>query len=73
MNIDDKQAVSPRKGIEPLFIVGLFLGVFGLTILIAIFFTPTLRGKITNLVCGSIIVLTALAAIIKSWLDQKRQ
>jgi len=44
--------------------LGLFLLFFGLVILTAVFFTPTLAGKIANLVAGALLSLTGGGMIL---------
>ncbi len=45
--------------------LGVFLGGFGLIVLIAIFFTDTPQGKITNLIAGLILTLIGLGMILR--------
>ena len=51
-----------RPPIEPAAVLGAFLGVFGTLVLVAIAFTPTTRGRVTNLACG--LVLLAVAGVL---------
>lgn len=44
------------REIPPAAAVGIFLAVFGGLVLLAIPFTTTFRGKITDLVCGLVII-----------------
>ena len=46
------------KKIEPNKALGLFLGSFGVLVLIAIFFTNPAHGKIVNAICGILLVLS---------------
>ena len=46
--------------------LGLFLLFFACVVLVSIFFTPTLVGKLTDLAAGAIIGLIAAAMIYRS-------
>ena len=45
----DQQPINPAR------IIGVFLIVFAACVLLAIPFSPTLAGKVTNLICGAVI------------------
>lgn len=49
-----------QEQFEPLQAIGLFWIMFGILILIAIFFTETGIGKLTNSICGGILLLVGL-------------
>ena len=63
--IKQEDANVDRDG-ESLLLIGVFLAVFGLAVMTAIFFTETERGRITNAVCGLVFLLTAALAILRS-------
>jgi len=46
--------------------LGLFLLFFACVVLVSVFFTPTLVGKLTNLAAGAIIGLIAAVMICRS-------
>jgi hypothetical protein len=50
------------RDVDPAAAVGAFLGLFGVLVLVAIAFTETTRGQVTNLACG--LVLLGIAAIL---------
>lgn len=69
----DNKPPSPIAKIDALMVIGLFMGAFALAVLAAIFFTPGTRGKVTNLICGMMLLLTALAAILGSVFKKKKE
>lgn len=73
MSKNEKQAKSKIGETEALLAIGTFLGVFGITIIVAVFFTHTYHGKITNLICGGVLLLTSLLAIAKSKWNKKKK
>ena len=54
-----------KKDFDALLIMGLFLGVFGLAVLVAVFYTPTFHGRVVNLISGGVLVLIGAGAIYK--------
>lgn len=54
---------SDIAGKGPLTAIGLFITVFGAAVLIGIFFTDTSHGKITNLICGGLLLLIGTGAL----------
>ncbi len=44
--------IKSQEGIDPLPVMGIFILIFGLAVISAIFFTDTFKGKITNLIAG---------------------
>ena len=55
-----------RRSVDPAALLALFLGTFGALVLVAIAFTPTFKGRITNLVCGVVILGVAGILLIQS-------
>ena len=51
-----------RPPVEPAAVLGGFLAFFGALVLVAIAFTPTSRGRMTNLACG--LILIAIAGVL---------
>ncbi|MGD8778012.1 MAG: hypothetical protein PVH88_03520 [Ignavibacteria bacterium] len=47
-------------------LISIFFLVFGLTLLVAIFFTATERGAIVNLTCGLFFIVSAIGAVFIS-------
>jgi hypothetical protein len=47
-------------------IIGIFFGIFGLSLLAAIFYTQTDQGRIVNIVCSLIFLIMAGACILIS-------
>ena len=62
----EKQEEGKREEIDAFLVIGGFLVVFGFTILIAIFFTPTPHGKITNLISAIILLSIGFGGIFRS-------
>ncbi len=71
--MEDKQIASKKEEMESLMVIGIFLGVFGVTVLVAIFFTETYHGKITNLISGGLLLLCAGIAIAKAFMDRRKK
>ena len=71
--MEDKQIASKKEEMESLMVIGIFLGVFGITVLVAIFFTETYHGKITNLISGGLLLLFASIAIAKAFMDRRKK
>lgn len=66
---DSQEMGRNRPGLQEAQInraLGLFLLFFACVVLVSIFFTPTLVGKLTNLAAGAIIGLIAAAMIYRS-------
>jgi membrane associated rhomboid family serine protease len=66
---DSQEMGRNRPGLQEAQInraLGLFLLFFACVVLVSIFFTPTLVGKLTNLAAGAIIGLIAVAMIYRS-------
>lgn len=63
---DQIQQTKPNKEINALPVIGIFLLVFGVAVIIAIFFTETYQGKIINLISGLLLILCASVALFWS-------
>ncbi len=61
--------------IDPGMIIGVFLSFFGGFVLVAIAFTPTFQGKITNLICGLAIITVSscFIAVSRRGLSERKQ
>ena len=64
---------------EPFMILGVFWSLFGLIVLAATFFVretpqvPVLRGVVTNLIAGSLLLGVGLACLLKGRADRRRK
>jgi len=67
MNEQNSNDTSTKEEFAALEIIGIFIGVFGLAVIVAIFFTSTYHGKITNLISGLILVLCSGAALFQAY------
>jgi len=67
------QTKSRQREYGVLNVIGIFLSVFGVAVLAAIFFSDSLPGKIANLLSGLMILATATLAFIGARLIQKRR
>ncbi len=65
-NSKGKNEEGKREEIDAFLVIGGFLVIFGFTILIAIFFTPTLHGKITNLISAIVLLTIGFGGVLKS-------
>jgi hypothetical protein len=63
--------MDDKKTFEPFMIIGLFWSVFGIVVLAATFFVretpqvPVLRGVVTNLIAGALLLGIGVASILK--------
>ena len=55
---------STGRSISQVGAIGIFLSIFGVWLLVAMFFTPTHYGKITNAVAGFIILAVGVGGIL---------
>ena len=53
--------------------MAMFFGVFGVTIIVAVFFTDTTRGKVVNLISGILLLISALVPLWKVRSFKKKQ
>lgn len=65
MSHTDKQVTQNNKDMDAMLAIGVFLGLFGIAVTSAVFWTETSHGKIVNLVSGILLLLIAAAAIIR--------
>ncbi|OGU35465.1 MAG: hypothetical protein A2068_05700 [Ignavibacteria bacterium GWB2_35_6b] len=56
----------PKNNI--MYLISIFFGVFGLTLVAAIYYSENERGQIVNLICGLIFI----TASIGSWIIAKK-
>ena len=67
-----------KKNFEPLIIVGVFWSVFGVVVLFATLFVretaqvPLLRGVVTNLIAGTLLLGVGVISILKGRVNQRR-
>ncbi len=68
-----------KKTFEPLLIVGVFWSLFGVVVLVATFFVegtprvPLMRGIVTNLIAGSLLLGVGVASILKGKANLRRK
>ena len=68
-----------KKTFEPLLIVGIFWSLFGVVILFATMFVegtpqvPLIRGIVTNLIAGSLLLGIGVLSILKGRANQRRK
>ncbi|KPJ90446.1 MAG: hypothetical protein AMS18_10905 [Gemmatimonas sp. SG8_17] len=66
-----------KQTFEPFMILGVFWSAFGLIVLIATFFVratpqvPVLRGVVTNLIAGSLLLGVGIASLLKGRADRR--
>jgi len=53
-----------KSSISIMTIIGVFFGVFGFSLLFALFYTQTERGKVVNIVCSFVFILMSIGSII---------
>ncbi len=68
-----------KKTFEPFLILGVFWSAFGLVVLVATFFVretpqvPLMRGVVTNLIAGSLLLGVGLACVLKGRANRRKQ
>ena len=76
---DDNDVGDAKKTFEPLVIVGIFWSVFGVVVLFATLFVretdqvPLIRGVVTNLIAGSLLLGVGVISILKGRANQRRR
>ena len=63
---EEQEERGKREEIDAFLVIGAFLLVFGVTVFVAIFFTPTPHGKITNLISSIVLSGIGLGGILRS-------
>ncbi len=68
-----------KKTFEPLMIVGVFWSIFGIVVLFATIFVrgtdqvPLMRGVVTNLIAGSLLLGVGVISVLKGKANQRRK
>jgi hypothetical protein len=68
-----------KKTFEPFTILGVFWSTFGLVVLVATFFVretpqvPALRGVVTNLIAGTLLLGVGIACLLKGQADRRKK
>jgi len=68
-----KQHDHSKRDLDTLTIIGAFLGIFGLAVIVAVFFTDTYHGKVVNLLSGTLILIIGLVGIIKGRWSRRKE
>ncbi len=70
--------MEQKKTFEPFTILGVFWSAFGVIVLVATFFVketpqvPLLRGIVTNLIAGSLLLGVGVAALFKGRANRRK-
>ena len=67
-----KQDDHTTRDLDTLVVIGSFLAIFGVAVMVAVFYTDTYHGKIVNLISGGLIFLIGLAGVIKGRWGKKK-
>ncbi len=68
-----------KKTFEPLIILGVFWSLFGVVVLVATAFVeatpqvPLMRGVVTNLIAGSLLLGVGAVSVLKGRANQRRK
>jgi hypothetical protein len=73
MSDTDKHAAHKSKDLDAILAIGVFLGLFGLAVISAVFFTNTYHGKVVNLASGVLLLIISLLAILHSRNGKKKK
>lgn len=77
--VSETNSEDVKKTFEPLVIVGVFWTVFGVVVLFATMFVrgteqvPLLRGVVTNLIAGSLLLGVGVLSVLKGRSNQRRK
>jgi hypothetical protein len=63
---------NKKKNFEPLHAIGLFWACFGILIIIGVFVSQTGLGKVTNGICGAILLFSGIGAFLKGTYNKKK-
>lgn len=75
----DSDNIDIKKTFEPLIIVGVFWAIFGVVVLFATLFVretdqvPLLRGVVTNLIAGSLLLGVGVISVLKGKANQRQK
>ena len=70
--------MEQKQTFEPFTILGVFWSAFGVIVLVATFFVketpqvPLLRGMVTNLIAGSLLLGVGVAALLKGRANRRK-
>ncbi len=64
--------IKSQERIDPLPAMGIFILVFGIAVISAIFFTDTFKGKITNFIAGLTLLCCAGIAFLMARRNKKK-
>lgn len=68
-----EEKTNKREEFEPLQAIGIFWIVFGVLVLIGIFYSRTGIGKIANGICGGVLLAVGLFSFFKGLINKKRR
>lgn len=77
--VSDREASDAKQSFQPLEIMGIFWSVFGVVVLLATFFVqgtprvPAMRGIVTNLLAGSLLLAVGGFSIARGRANRKRK
>ena len=69
----EEERTYKKQEFEPLQAIGIFWMVFGILVLIGIFFSHTTLGKIANGVCGGILLIVGILSFLKGVINMKKR
>jgi uncharacterized membrane protein YczE len=75
----DRQNTEPAQKFEPLQMMGIFWLVFGIIVLASSFFmeatpqVPLVRGVVTNIIAGLLLLGAGVFCIVKARIKKKRE
>ncbi|MBA7623811.1 hypothetical protein ES703_31210 [subsurface metagenome] len=68
-----EKKIHKKQEFEPLQAIGIFWIVFGVLVLIGIFYSQSGIGKIANGICGGILLVVGLFSFFKGVINKKRR
>ena len=69
----DKHTAHKSKDLDAILAIGVFLGLFGLAVISAVFFTDTFQGKVVNLASGILLLIISFLAIWRGRSGKKKK
>ncbi len=68
-----EKKIHKEQEFEPLQAIGIFWIVFGVLVLIGIFYSQSGIGKIANGICGGILLIVGILSFLKGVINKKKR
>jgi len=65
MTANENKVKTQNKEVGIFNMMAMFFGLFGIALIVAVFFTATIHGKVVNLIAGALLLISALVPLLK--------